>query len=167
MKKISLFICFVMLSLVSMAQYTGTLPVTLSGLPAGATGIQWFKDGSAISGETNATYTATTLGQYYATYTDATTTCSDDRTVLFILLNSGANVQLQASTSNSGGSAYQWYNAGTPVSGANTADYTATTGGLYRLLYNNGSCTVETQKYYVFVLSGSACNAGSVAPTVN
>lgn len=155
MKKISLLIGFLLFSLVSMAQYSGSGTVTLSGIPTGATGIQWYKDAAMISGATNATYTATTAGQYYAAYTDASTTCTDDRTVLFILLNSGGNVALTGSTNNSSGSAYQWYNAGSAVASATTANYTATTGGLYSLKYNNGTCEIETQKYYVFVLAAA------------
>ena len=165
MKKINLLIAFLLLSLMSMAQYSGLCPVTLSGVPAEATAIQRYKDATAISGETNATYTATTAGQYYAAFTDASTTCTDDRTVLFVLLNSGGNVALTGSTNNSGGSAYQWYNAGTTVSGANTANYTATTGGLYSLKYNNGTCEIETQKYYVFVLA-PACTVTGIVPAI-
>ncbi|MBB3842254.1 hypothetical protein FHS57_006285 [Runella defluvii] len=165
MKKINLLLGFLLLSLVSMAQYSGTGSVTLSGLPAGATAIQWHKDGSAISGETNATYTATTAGQYYATYTDASTTCTGDRTITFLLINSGQSATLTGATSNSGGTGYQWYNAGTAVSGANNADYTATTGGLYSLKYNNGTCEVETQKFYVFMMSPS-CIVNGITPAI-
>lgn len=163
MKHFSLLIVFLLLSVVSKAQYTGTLPVTLSGVPSGATSVQWFKDGSAISGANAATYAATTTGNYHATFTDASTACTDDRTVSFVLLNSGGNVALNGSTNNGTGSAYQWYNAGATVSGAATANYTATTGGLYSLKYNNGTCEIETNKTYVFVVSNN-CMAGSVAP---
>lgn len=163
MKQFSLLISFLLLSLVSMAQYTGSLPVTLSGVPSGATAVQWFKDGAAISGANAATYNATTIGNYYATYTDASTSCTDDRTVSVVLIDSGGSVNLNGSTNNNTGSAYQWYNAGATVPTATTANYTATTGGLYSLKYNNGTCEIETNKTYVFVLS-SPCNAGMVAP---
>jgi hypothetical protein len=163
MKQFNLLICFLLLSLVSVAQYTGSLPVTLSGIPSGATGVQWFKDGVAISGANSATYNATTAGNYYATFTDASTACTDDRTVSIVLINSGGSVNIDGSTNNGSGSAYQWYNEGATISGANTANYTANTGGLYSLRYNNGTCEIETNKTYVFVLP-SLCNAGSVAP---
>lgn len=166
MKQFSLLVSFLLLSLVSMAQYTGSLPVTLSGTPSGATDVQWFKDGSAIPGAQSATYNATIIGNYYATFTDANTTCTNDRTVSVVLINSGGSVNLNGSTNNGTGSAYNWYNAGATVSGANTANYTATSGGLYSLKYNNGTCEIETNKTYVFVLS-SLCNAGSVAPNLN
>jgi hypothetical protein len=153
MKQFSLLMNFLLLSLVSMAQYTGTLPVTLSGVPSGATGIQWFKDGTPIPGAQAATYNATTVGQYYAAFTDTSTACTDDRTVLFVLLNSGSSVTLNGSTNNGTGSAFQWNNAGTTIGTATTADYTASEGGLFSLKYNNGNCVVETNKTYVFVLA--------------
>jgi hypothetical protein len=163
MKQISLLISFLLLSFVSKAQYSGSLPVTLSGIPSGATAIQWFKDGSAVSGANSATYDATTVGNYHATFTDASTTCTDDRTVSTVIMNSGGSVNLNGSTNNGTGSAYQWYNAAATVSGANTANYAATTGGLYSLKYNNGTCEIETNKTYEFVLA-SNCMAGSAAP---
>jgi hypothetical protein len=163
MKQFSLLVGFLLLSLVSMAQYTGSLPISLGGVPSGATGVQWFKDGAAISGATAATYSATTVGNYYATYTDASTTCTADRTVSVVILNSGSSVTLNGSTNNGTGSAYQWYNETAIVSGANTANYTATTGGLYSLKYNNGTCEIESNKTYVFVLT-NPCNAGMIAP---
>lgn len=152
MKKLNLLLAFLLLSIVSSAQYSGTGPLTLSGIPAGATGIQWYKDGAVISGATNPTYAATIPGQYYASYTDASTTCTDDRTVLFVLLATGENVQLQGTTNNGGGSNYQWYNDGTEVASATSPDYTATTGGLYSLKYDNGTCIIESQQNYVFLL---------------
>jgi hypothetical protein len=155
MKQLNLLIMCLLWSFAAFAQYSGTGPITLSGIPAGATGIQWYKNGSVISGEINTTYTATTQGYYYATYTDASTTCTDDRTVTFLLVNNGQSATLTGATNNGGGSAYQWYryDEGTAVAGATSANYTATTGGLYVLIYNNGTCEIETQLYYVFMLT--------------
>ncbi len=153
MKHLSLLIVCLLCSLVGMAQYSGAGPVTIGGIPTGATGIQWYKDGTAIVGATNTTYNATAQGQYYATFTDASTACTDDRTTVFILVNSGQSATLTGATFNGSGSAYQWYNSGTAVSGATNANYTATTGGLYSLKYNNGTCDIESQKYYVFLLA--------------
>lgn len=165
MKQFSLLISFMLLSWISKAQYSGSLPVTLTGVPSGATGIQWYKDGSLISGATGSTYTVATAGQYYATYTNTATTCTSDRTVLFILANTGGSVAINGATNNSGGSAYQWYNNGAAVSGATTSNYTATTGGLYSLKYNNGTCEIETEKSYVFFI-GANCPIPNCSTTL-
>jgi hypothetical protein len=147
MKQFNLLLSFLLLSFVSMAQFTGSLPVTLSGVPSGATGIQWYQDGASISGAQSATYIATTIGNYYATFTDASTTCTDDRTATFVMLNSGQSVTL----SGPSGTGYQWFNGGISIPTATSANYSTATGGLYSLTYNNGTCVIEA-KYYVFVL---------------
>ncbi|MBC8172498.1 MAG: T9SS type A sorting domain-containing protein, partial [Chitinophagales bacterium] len=49
----------------------------------------------------------------------------------------GASVFLQATT---GGSTYQWYKNGNPISGATASSYTANKSGNYTVSMNTGSC---------------------------
>jgi hypothetical protein len=151
MKKILFIFTLIFLALGVSAQYSGKGPVSLTA-PSGATNIQWFKDGVAVPGQVGTTYVASLAGSYYASYTDATTSCTNDRTLGFVLLNSGENVVLNGNTNNSSGTAYQWYNGTISISGATNPNYTATTGGLYQLKFNNGICEISTVQNYVFVL---------------
>jgi hypothetical protein len=145
------------------AQYTGTVPVTLN-IPSTATAVVWYKDGVVLSGQTATTYAASSVGSYYATYTDGTTTCSTDRSLTFVLANAGTNVTLTGATNNGTGTNYLWYNGSTSIASATTSNYTANTGGKYHLEYNNGSCVIKSADYYVFLL---ACSAGTTAPTLS
>jgi hypothetical protein len=147
----------------AIAQYTGTVPVTLT-IPSTATAVVWYKDGAAISGATATTYAASTVGNYYATYTDGTTTCTTDRSLTFVLAKAGTNVALMGATNNGTGTNYLWYNGSTSIAAATTSNYTANTGGKYHLEYNNGSCVVKSADYLVFML---ACSAGTTAPTLS
>lgn len=145
-----------LLSWVGLAQYSGQGPVTMSA-PAGATNIQWFQytsgGSTALSGETGSTYASSTAGVYSPRYTVAgQPNCTDDQTVYTIIANEGEAVTLNGSTNNSGATAYQWNNDGVAISGANTANLTVTAGGLYSLSITKGACTVESEKYFIYML---------------
>lgn len=164
MNKFYLFIAFLFVSAIAFGQYSGSAPITLQ-TPSGVSSIQWYKDGVALSGQTATSYTTSTAGVYYASFTDASTACTDDRTTFFVLLNNGSTVTLNGATNNGGGSSYQWKNGSSNAigTGATTNTYTTSEGGLYRLDYNNGSCVVSSTDYYVFSLN-APCSAGSAAP---
>lgn len=151
MTKIFFFITLMFMSSIVFGQFSGTGPVSLQ-VPSGVSGIQWFKDGAAIQGQTAGTYSVSTPGTYYATFTDANTTCTKDRTVNFVLINDGTSLTLNGSILT--GSGYQWKNGNVNAtgSGATTNTYTTSVGGLYRLEYNNGVCKINTDDYYVYTL---------------
>jgi len=151
-KHILSFLLVVLLSAVAFGQYSGSASVRLVA-PSGVTSIQWYKDGTAISGATSASYVTATPGTYYATYTDGGTICTADQTMQFVLLAYGTTVTLNGATNSGSGTNYQWIDqTGVPVTGATSANYTTGMGGAYVLTYNNGTCTVSSKPYYVFVL---------------
>lgn len=161
MNRFILSCLLVFVSLGAFAQYSGTGPITLS-TPAGVSGIQWYKDGTAVTSATSASFVTSLPGTYYASYTDATTNCTDDRTIFFVLLASGTTITLDGASNTTGGSAYQWNNAGTDITGATSSTYNTGTGGLYQLSYNNGSCVVNSAKYHVFVFTSTSTAAGTI-----
>ena len=160
MLKQILMCCLLFVSYRATAQYSGPGPVTMTA-PSGASNIQWFQYTSggpiAISGAISSTYSTSSPGVYYAEYDAATAGCTDQQTVFTVIINQGETLTLNGATNNSGATSYQWKNAGTNISGAQSANLNVTTGGLYSLEIVNGSCTVETEDYYVFVLSITPC----------
>ena len=157
MKQYILLFCFMLFSLLTTAQFSGLGPVTLT-TPSGASNIQWYEyttgGASAISGETNLTYSTSVPGLYYAQYTDNSqpASCQNQQTVFTYIMLDGENVTLNGSTNNSGNTNYQWYSDSSIIAGATSADYTTTIGGFYQLTYDKGGCTVISKPYLVFVL---------------
>lgn len=154
MKNIFIKLLLVALSLVGMssyAQFSGNGPVTIQ-TPMNVTSIQWFRDGQAIPGATNSTFSAQTPGVYYASFTDSTTACTDDRTNIFALVAGEGSVTINGATNYSSFSNFQWKNGTADVPGATTSSLTTQTGGLYSLTYFNGTCTLQTDAYYIYVL---------------
>jgi hypothetical protein len=149
--------------------YSGTGPLTFS-TPAGATNIQWYKDGTLIAGQTASTYATSTVGTYYALY-DAAAGCLGVKTEIAILVSNcaasnGLPVTLNAATAGSI-TGYQWYNQSGIIASATSASYVATTGGSYYVEYAQAAgCNSTSEKYYVFVLD-CPCTAGTVAPTLS
>ncbi len=129
-----------------------------------ATGNQWYKNGVAISGATNQTYTATTSGSYTVVVTNANG-CSSTSAATTVTVNSipstptisgspttfcsGGSVVLTSSSA----SGNQWYKNGVAISGATNQTYTATTSGTYTVVVTTSGCS-------------SAASAGTVV-TVN
>lgn len=86
----------------------------LNGTALGATGYQWYKDGVAIAGETNATYTATSSGVYKVAV-HFTPTCDADGEITLEYspaLNFGIYTLLQCDDNNDGLTAYNLQQAG-------------------------------------------------------
>jgi hypothetical protein len=151
------------------AQYSGTGQLSLS-VPAGASNVQWFSlsGGSAvaISGATQSAFSPSGAGAYFATFSNAATSCGADQTVVFVLLNQGETLSLQGSANNSGAGAYQWLRDGAPVSGGNTADISISEGGLYTLQINQGLCNVSSDGYYVYYLLDEAAGTADCSKTL-
>ena len=106
--------------------------------------VQWKKNGTAIPGATASTYTANKSGFYTCETTgDCGTTESSQ---IHVLVNKNPNASISAggpTTFCTGGSVvlteaavagctYQWYKGATPIVGATTLSYTATTSGNYK-----------------------------------
>ena len=117
--------------------------VLLTAIYSGAT-VQWKKNGTNIPGATSPTYLVTTKG----TYTCETTSICGTATAVGIFVNvnknppatitaggptnfcAGGSVILTANAG--GGLSYQWYKGATPIAGATSLTYTATTSGNYK-----------------------------------
>ena len=126
--------------------------VTLTS--SSATGNQWYKDGSIISGATSTTYTASTGGSY--TVNATTLGCSSPTSAATVvtvnaipstptitaggatIFCSGGSVALTSSSATGN----QWYSAGLSlISGATGNTYTATAGGSYTVIVTTNGCS--------------------------
>jgi hypothetical protein len=118
---------------------------------------QWKKDGSNLSGETNATYTASVGGSYtvVVTSTNGCSTTSSAKSLSVGALPTatataagvttfcqGGNVALNANTG--AGLNYQWKNNGSNLSGETNASYTAIATGSYTVEVTNASGCANT-----------------------
>ncbi len=132
--------------------------VVLNGTIGAGLTYQWNVGGSAIAGETNATYLATTSGSYTLDITNAfncTTTSAaqpvtagvtavvDYTTPLNFCI--GGSIVLNANTGGATGTIlYQWQRNGVDIPGATFVTYSASTSGTYRAYVNvsggSGSC---------------------------
>jgi hypothetical protein len=134
--------------------YSGAGPISLS-TPVGATNIQWYKDGATISGQVGTTYSATTVGQYYAIYDNGS--CTAIKTEIVVVATDcavGGGLPVTLTGSTSGIVSYKWYKNGAAIAGQTSANYTAITGGTYYVEYTSSNgCVYNSDLYYVFVLA--------------
>ena len=115
------------------------------------TSYQWFYNSSPILGATYQTYQAYNTG-VYSVLTTLPNGCNTYSSNINITANaapqtpvitsnnpttscSGGNIVLTSSSGNK----YQWYLNGTPISGANSQSYTASTSGKYTVITINSS----------------------------
>ncbi|HKR06372.1 MAG TPA: T9SS type A sorting domain-containing protein, partial [Bacteroidia bacterium] len=133
---------------------------------------QWKKGANIISGATLSSYTATTGGNYRVIVTNTVTGCSKTTgSATTVTVNplpsavitpqgpttfcAGGSVVLQANTA--AGLTYKWKKGSNFISGATLSNYTATTGGNYRVqVTNNNGCS----KTSAFVAVSVPCKAG-------
>ncbi|MEO6000172.1 MAG: hypothetical protein ABIN89_25265, partial [Chitinophagaceae bacterium] len=124
--------------------------VTLSS--SSASGNQWYKDGTAMPGETNATYAATTGGSYTVVVT--TTGCASPVSAASnvtvnpipptaVITAGGPTTFCTGGTvtlSSSSASGNQWYLNGTAIAGATSQTYAATGSGNYTDVVTTTGC---------------------------
>ena len=116
---------------------------------------QWSNNGTAISGATSASYTATASGAYTVkeiisptcTTSSAISNVSIGYTPSATISPSGSVTACGSQVLNANigsGYNYQWYNNGTAISGANNASYTTTASGAYTVKVTNGACSATS-----------------------
>ena len=117
---------------------------------------QWFRNGSAISGATGVSYTASTAGSYTVRVTSGG--CSTTSAAVNVTVGtapaasitaggpttfcSGGSVSLAANTGT--GLTYQWRRNGTAISGATASVYAAATAGTYTVTVTNAGCSTTS-----------------------
>jgi hypothetical protein len=138
---------------------------------------QWIKNGTNISGATANNYTATTAGSYQVKITKNSGACSAWSSPTTVTINNslvatitptgptsfctGGNVVLAANTCS--GYTYQWQKKDAngvyqPISGATSANYTATTSGWYQVRVTSGVSNAWSSGIEV---TASACRLGA------
>jgi hypothetical protein len=117
--------------------------VLLTATYSGAT-VQWKKNGTNMPGATSATYNVTTKGNYSCVTTSACDTVESTPIFVNVIKNPNASISAGGPTTFcAGGSValtevavagctYQWYKGATPIAGATSLTYTATTSGNYK-----------------------------------
>jgi Metallo-peptidase family M12/SprB repeat/Ig-like domain CHU_C associated/Fibronectin type III domain/Reprolysin family propeptide len=139
--------------------------VVLNGSAGSGYTYQWYNNGTAVSGATNATYTATTSASY--TVKVSAGTCQSTSSPVTVTANpapsatitagsattfcSGGSVILNANTG--AGYSYQWYNNTVAIGGATNSSYTATTSGSYTVKITSNSCGTTSSATTVSVVS--------------
>jgi hypothetical protein len=130
----------------------------LLSAPGGANkSYQWKKNGTAISGATASSYSATTGGNYKVTVTNTVTGCfkvTPDSTVVTVKSKPAATITPQGPTTfcaggsvilsaNTGtGLTYKWKKNSAYISGATAANYSASAAGTYRVeVTNSDGCS--------------------------
>lgn len=118
---------------------------------------QWQENGNAISGATNATYTAANNSSYTVVITNSNGCKKTSAASIVTLLPypvalasatgnttvcQGGTVSLNTPATN--GYTYQWLQNGTPVSNATATAYTASSSGSYRVVVTNTAGCTDT-----------------------
>ncbi|MFZ1592194.1 MAG: MopE-related protein, partial [Chitinophagales bacterium] len=118
---------------------TVLLTATYSG-----TSVLWKKNGTNIPGATSPTYTVTTKGNYSCVTTSDCGTAESTTIFVNVIKNPNASISAGGPTTFcAGGSvvltevavagcSYQWYKGASPIAGATSLTYTATTAGNYK-----------------------------------
>lgn len=156
----------------------------------GAGTYQWYNNGVAL-GVTSQSFSASASGNYTVVITNAngcsassvaTTVSVAAIPVASVTANgatafcAGGSVLLSATSGP--GITYQWSNNNSPISGATSANYTATTSGNYAVTVNNGNCGTASDPVMVTVAAlpvatitaagaTSFCTGGSVVLTAS
>lgn len=147
----------------------GTVVLTSSA----ASGNQWQKDGAAITGAVNTTYSATAAGSYTVIVTN-TNSCSATSAATAVTINALPAVPTitaggplsfcdtgKVILTSSAASGNQWYKAATAITGATAVNFTANQSGSYTVVATNASgCSATSAAMTV------AVTAIPVKPTI-
>jgi hypothetical protein len=140
-----------------------------------ATGNQWYKDGSLISGATNQTYTVSSAGTYTVITSSAGcssamsggTTVTVNPTPSTPTISAGGATTFCAGGSvvltSSSATGNQWYRDGVAISGAINQTYTSTAAGNYTVSVSNESGCSSASSVATTVIINAAAVAGSVS----
>jgi len=136
---------------------------------------QWKLNNANIIGATSATYTATVIGNYSVVVTNACGNASSNTLTITAGTTPTATISTSGATSFcSGGSVtlnssvsgtpvtYQWKRNGTNISGATSANYTATLAGSYTLQITNNCGNVTSNAINVTLLTGAPATPGTI-----
>jgi hypothetical protein len=115
-----------------------------------SSGNQWYKDGVAISGQTNTTLNVTTSGSYTAIVTAGGCQSAASNSIVVTVnlippiptITAVGNI-LQSSAS----SGNQWYFNGSIISGATSQQYTVQASGLYTVQVTVNNCSAMSASY--------------------
>jgi hypothetical protein len=108
---------------------------------------QWYKNGAVISGETNATYTTSTLANADQIYVIASAVTSNSLNANItagpsaVVSVSGDGCINKTTLSTPTGFSYTWYKDNAPIAGATSNTYSPTTAGDYKVQVTSGSCS--------------------------
>ncbi len=139
---------------------------------------QWSLSGTPIAGATNASYIASTGGDYTVLVTSGA--CNSTSSITTVTISappaavitpagpttfcSGGSVVLNAPTG--AGYSYVWQLGGLPISGATTSSYTATLAGNYSVLITNAAgCSATSGLTTVTVNPAPTATATAGGPT--
>lgn len=130
---------------------SGTNPLTLTANPGTGLTYQWKKGANIIPGATNQSYVPTATSTSYKVVVTNSNGCSKTSSPVSITVHPlpaasitplgpttfcmGDSVTLQAN--NGTGLAYQWTKGGNNIAGASLQNYTAKTGGNYKVIVTN------------------------------
>ncbi len=124
--------------------------------------LQWFKNGVAVPGANSLTYNATATGNYKINYT-APAGCITESLIKSVTVNANPkpvvsnssasndlciNSPVKLSVKNKVGSTFQWYKGASPLVGAITNKYNATTSGNYKCQQIDASGCIGTSKVF-------------------
>ncbi len=164
-----------------------TVALTSSTL-TGAT-YAWYNGASLIAGATSSSYTATVSGNYSVQLNNVG--CAVPSNTIAVTVNPLPSTTVSAGGtttfcaggsvmfSTAAGNTYQWQLNGTPISGANAANYTANASGNYSVIITNASSCSATSSVQTVVVnplpnaaytaggSTSVCDGDSVVFTAN
>jgi hypothetical protein len=118
---------------------------------SGTPSYQWYKNGAVISGETNASYTTSTLANADQIYVIASAVTSNSLnanitagpSAIVSMLGDGCINKTTLSTP-AGQTSYIWYKDNVAISNTNSNTYLPTTAGDYKVQVTSGSCSTQS-----------------------